>query len=136
ASVKCVRVTRRVVGGKPRLDVQFTVRVPAAERQNGGEAVDVDLRWTSSSDGVLVARIASTSGTLPPPPRDIAHLVRVDDTVYELWATARWRDLLARDDDIRSHRARLLDDLRPAVVDALADHELAEVVGFTPQQAR
>jgi hypothetical protein len=135
--VRWVQVTRRTVAGSPRLSVSLTLRLPAVPEKATGEVVDVDFGWASggSAVGVRVARISTASGKLPPVPADIAEMVTAGDW-WELWAPAAWRDLLGRDDAIRADRSELLDDLRPAVAEALSDAELAEQVGFTAAQAR
>jgi hypothetical protein len=138
AQVRWVQVTRRTVAGAPQLSVQLTLWVPPVPDRSAGEAIDVDFSWASggTTTGVRVARISTASGNLPPVPADIADLVTVGDW-WEVWAPARWRDLLGRDDAIRADRSELLDDLRPAVVEALAaDPALVEAVGVTAVQAR
>ena len=138
ADVTYVRVTRRTVAGQQRMSATLTVRLPEPEPATAGEVVDVDFGWASGGTevGVRVARVSTASGSLPPIPADVAELVTSGDW-WEVWAPARWRNLLGRDDAIRADRSELLDELRPAVVEAVAaDPELAEAVGMSPAQAR
>lgn len=138
ADVTYVRVTRRTVAGQQRMSTTLTVRLAAPAPVTSGEAVDVDFGWASGGPelGARVARISTASGNLPPVPADVAELVTSGDW-WEVWAPARWRNLLGRDDAIRADRSQLLDDLRPAVAEALStDPALAEAVAMTPVQAR
>jgi len=138
AEVRYVRVTRTRTAGQHRLHVTLTARTTSPAKKTTGEAVDVDLRWTSGgpTGGVRVARVSTASGNLPAPPDEVAAHVTSGDFA-ELWAPAAWRDLLGRDDAIRADRAELLNELRPAVVEALTEaSDLAEQVGCTAAQAR
>jgi hypothetical protein len=137
AVLKEIKVTRRRLAGHFRVTVAVCCQVPVPEPKTEGEAVDVDFRWSSETGvGVRVARISTATGHLPPPPAEVAPLLADNDTIYELWAPQEWRDLLARVDAIRADRDVLLDNLRPSVVEALGDRQLAETVGFAPSAAK
>ena len=121
AEIKQIQVTRRRVGTRQRVTVAVTCRVPAPVRVEAGATVAVRLGWASAGDGWLrIARVA-TSGRLDSVPADVAGLVRVaaGGASAELHYSAEWRRLLERDDDIRSIRDRMLDELRADVVDVL-----------------
>lgn len=127
-----VRLTRRRIGAQFRLSVAVTVRLPSPAPKTTGDAVAVRIGWASVGDGwVRVARISSATGSLAPVPAGIADLVRANGPVVDLHASAEWRALLDRDDSIRSVRDELLDELRPHIVDALADESVAQAVGVT-----
>lgn len=142
ADITDVRVTRRRVGAQHRLSVAVTMRLPAPPPKTTGVPVAVRLGWAAvkdpQTDGdgwVRVARIGCPDG-LPEPPADIAGLLRrgYEDgrlTTVDVHASAEWAALLRRDDHIRSVRDDLLEELRPLVVQALAEDGMAERAGAT-----
>ncbi|HEX6873027.1 MAG TPA: hypothetical protein VF163_18165 [Micromonosporaceae bacterium] len=137
ADVAEVRITRTVVGGNARLSVALTARLPAPGPVNGGTPVGVVLGWASDGAGaVRVARLNTPYGVLTPPPEEFtrhpyANVLAFGEGFVDVYAPAEWRVLLERDASIRSHRDDLLDELRPLIVDALAEPVLAETVETT-----
>jgi hypothetical protein len=132
AEIKRIQVSRRAVAGQHRLFVSVTCRVPAPVPSRSRTAVAVDVQWRGVGDGnVLVARVGVSGGPVPAPPDAVRELCVSRPGGVDMHASAEWRAVLARGERIQSVRDEMLDDLRPRLVEALADAAVADAVGVT-----
>lgn len=131
-----VRITRSVVGGKPRIGVNFTVRIPKAERQTTGVVIALRLGWKHVPGGIRIG-VAAASGSLLTVPHDLKNVVRLTDHRHaDIVMPDEWVCLLKRDDDIRSVRDRMLEELRPHVMKAAKDPVVQELIEGDPSRWR
>lgn len=119
ADITGMRITRRILAGKPQCSVSVTARVPAAPERAEGPLVAVHSGWRAMGDGSLRVAVISGAG---PVPADLAGAVRAHGGWAEVIVPASWRDVQANGEKVRSRRDQSLDALRARMLAWLAAH--------------
>lgn len=125
ADVTMVRVTRRLVAGKPKISVSVIARIPAPPVCPQGPAAAVHVGWRSlRRDGVRVGMIASTH-RLPEVPQSLRQVVRpLDEHHAEIRIDRGTLQVAGRPAAVRSRRDQMLDDLRQDIIEVANDFPL------------
>ena len=118
ADVTLVRVSRRLVAGRPHITVSVTARIPAPPARTRGPAAAVHVGWRSLQDeGVRVGVVASTV-PLPPIPDQLQRVLHLLDPHHaEVRIDRGTLRVAGRPASIRSTRDRMVDDLRQLIIE-------------------
>jgi hypothetical protein len=119
ADIVGMRITRRMLAGKPQVSVSLTVRVGKAPARTEGRQVAVHSGWRALPDGAL--RIAVIAGA-ERPPANLDEVVRNHGDWAEVVIPAGWRDLYSRGEGIQSRRDKSMEQIRARILDWLAQH--------------
>jgi hypothetical protein len=127
ADITGMRISRRVLAGKPSVSVSITVRVSKIPARTEGPLVAVHSGWRALPDGALRVAVAAGAGR---PPANLAGAVR-DQVVRdhgdwaEIVVPAGWRNIQARTEKIRGRRDTGMDALKGRLLAWLAGHPAA-----------
>jgi hypothetical protein len=114
ADITGMRITRRVLAGKPEVTVSVSARVPAPLPRTEGSLAAVHAGWRALPDGALRVAVVAGAGTPPAglaaPGRD--QVARDHGGWAELVIPAGWRSIQARDEKLRGRRDGNLNVLR------------------------
>jgi len=119
ADITMMRITRRVVAGKPKVSVSMVVRLAEVPTRTEGPVVAVHMGWRVRSDGSL--RVGVVRGA-PPAPASLHDVVVRHGDWSEVILPASWRDVWENGTKLRGVRDRNLDVLRAWMIEWLADH--------------
>lgn len=110
AVVREVKITRRRTGYTYRMSVSLVVYIPDPVPVTSGPGIAVRMHWNAEDDGaVRIARISSLE-PFPDVPAEIAGHVSLSPSRRDadICTDPGWREVLEKDDDIRSGRDRNL----------------------------
>jgi hypothetical protein len=119
ADITGLRVTRRVLAGKPEVHVCVSARVPAPLQRTEGTLAAVHAGWRALPDGALRVAVVGGAGTPPP---NLGDACRDHGGWAELVIPPSWRDVQANGEKVRSRRDQSVDAIRACILAWLSEH--------------